>query len=140
MSVKHKNPYREGSAYHAIFANWQKKQVVTENELLALGHKKTDIGVAVRSPRLSSKRGDCRGNYSCQGHLYYAELLNRKTVMGIKEEQRYRLRWRKVALEPRKRPEKVKLEAEKVEVEAVEVEVKAKTKTKTNTKAKAKKA
>jgi hypothetical protein len=135
MSKKNKNPYRSGSAYHSIFADWQKKQIVTESGLLEAGHKKADIGVVVRSPRKSSTRGDCRGNISCQGHLYFAELPKRKVVDGVKSEQKYRLRWRKDVLEPRKRNEKASVEAVKVEVKA-----KAKAKTKTKAKAKAKKA
>jgi len=131
MSKKNKNPYRDGSAYHAIFAAWQKKQVVTEQELIDAGHKKADIGVVVRSPRESSKRGDCRGNMSCQGHLYFAELLKRSKVNGVKEPQKYRLRWRNPALEPRKRGEKVGVSAEKVEATATQ-------KTPVITKAKAK--
>lgn len=134
MSKKNKNPYRNGSSYHAIFADWQKKQVVTEQELIDAGHKKADIGVVVRSPRASSNRGDCRGNYSCQGHKYYGELLKRNTVNGVKEPQRYRLRWRNPELEPRKRGENVAIEAEKVEARTA-----AKTVTKkTTAKAKAK--
>ena len=135
MSKKNENPYRKGSAYHAIFGYWQKKQVVTEQELIDAGFKKTDINVVVKSPRESSTRGDCRGNISCQGHLYYAELLKRKVVKGVKEVQRYRLRWRKVALEPRKRRTKA-IESQKVEVaDVVNVETKTKTKMKETTKA-----
>lgn len=139
MSKKNKNPYRDGSAYNSVFAIWQKAQVVTEQELIDAGCKKADIGVVVRSPRETSTRGDCRGNRSCQGHLYYAELLKRKVVNGVKEVQKYRLRWRPVALEPRSRKDNVKVEAKKVEVKA-DVKTPTSTKTKTATKAKAKKA
>ena len=135
MSKKNKNPYREGSAYHGIFSAWQKKQIVTEQELIEAGHKKADIGVVVRSPRKSSTRGDCRGNMSCQGHLYYAELLKRKTVKGVKEPQKYRLRWRSEALPPRKRGDNKAVEAQKVEAKAT---TKASTKSKSKSKAKAK--
>jgi len=45
-------------------------------------------------------RGDCRGNYSARGHIYYAERLNQKA----NEEKRYRLRYRPNPLKPRVRP------------------------------------
>ena len=137
MSKKNKNPYRDGSAYNSVFAIWQKAQVVTEQGLIEAGCKKADIGVVVRSPRETSSRGDCRGNRSCQGHLYYAELLKRKVSGGVKEVQRYRLRWRPVALEARSRKDDVKVEAQK---DAVEDAVEVTTKKATSTKAKAKKA
>ena len=134
MSKKNESPYRNGSAYNAIFIFWQKKQIVTEQELIEAGHKKADIGVVVRSPRESSKRGDCRGNISCQGHLYFAELLKRGKVDGVKAPQKYRLRWRATALEPRKRPVDISIKAEKVETKAV---AKVASKSKSKTKAKA---
>jgi hypothetical protein len=137
MSKKNKNPYRDGSAYNGVFSAWQSKQVITEQELIDAGHKPADIGVVVRSPRKTSSRGDCRGNISCQGHLYFADLLKRKKVDGVKEPQRYRLRWRPVALEPRKRGESVSIKAEKVEAKA-SATVKASAKTATKAKAQAK--
>ena len=131
MSKKNKNPYRAGSAYHAIFAVWQKKQIVTEHELIELGHKKADISVVVRSPRESSARGDCRGNYSCKGEFYFADLLKRQKVDGVKQPQKYRLRWRPVPLDARKRGEKLGVEARKVEAtENVEQKTPAKSKAK----------
>jgi hypothetical protein len=131
MSKRKENPYRKGSAYHALFAYWQKKQSVTEQELIDAGFKKADINVVVKSPRESSTRGDCRGNMSAQGHLYYAELPKRKVVKGVKQPQKYRLRWREVALEPRKRGTKSIAEPKKVEVKAeVKADVKAKAKAK----------
>jgi len=113
-SIKHPNPYREGCAYNSIFAYWKKNQVVTEQELVEAGFKLSDVRV-VLSPRESSTRGDCRGNASSQGHLYYADQLNRKKVDGVKEAQRERLRWRPEPMEPRKRGEKLGVKGQKVE-------------------------
>ena len=123
---KNKNPYRDGSAYNAIFAYWKRKQVVTEQELVEQGFKLNDVRV-VLSPRESSTRGDCRGNASSQGHLYYAEQLKRRKVDGVKENQRERLRWRSEVLDPRKRGEKIGVEGQKVEASTAEVEVNAET-------------
>jgi hypothetical protein len=106
MSTKNENPYREGSQYHKLFGAWKKKQIMTRNELLNIAQ--TDFGLSreaaaatvtvLFSPRLSSKRGDCRGNMSSQGHLYFAERFAKKDG-----EYRFRLRWRKESLEPFKR-------------------------------------
>ena len=52
-----------------------------------------------------SGRGDCRGNFSAMGCLYFMQLLNRKTDKdGNKEEQKYRWGWRKEALAKHVRP------------------------------------
>jgi len=93
--------------------------VVTEQGLVEAGFKLNDVRV-VLSPRESSSRGDCRGNGSSQGHLYYAEQLKRNKVDGVKEDQRERLRWRPEPLEPRKRGDKLSVEAHKVESTVVE--------------------
>lgn len=110
---KNNNPYVRGN-YHLAFAYMQKKQVITRDELMKFFMTlKTHKGVAVDEkaaaastsvllgPReKDSKHGDCRGNFSAQGHIYFMEVL--KKVKG--ESKRFRLRYRKVALEPRKRP------------------------------------
>ena len=62
--------------------------------------EENDIGTAhdvqtVISPTRISKRGDCRGNYSAQGHKYYVQ----RTAGG-----KLRICWRTKALEPRTRP------------------------------------
>jgi len=117
MSTKHENPYRAG-LYHDIFAFLKQKQVVTRQELLdytmeKLGKSADAANAAVTvilSPRKASKRGDCRGNISAQGHLYYMEKLPRQVKAGVKDPQKFRLRWREVAMEPRTRevPSEVK--------------------------------
>ena len=98
MASKNKNPYRSGSAYSKIFdAIRSAKGVITRNSLLEQGFTVSDVTV-VLSPRDeggSTRGGDCRGNGSSAGHLYYMEKLNK--VKG--ESQRFRLRWRKVPLE-----------------------------------------
>lgn len=126
MSNKHKNPYRGN--YGRIFGYWKTKQVVTEREMnefavkeLGMEEKAAKASVTViMSPRKSNEecRGDCRGNMSAKGHLYYGDIL--KHEKG--EEKRFRLRYRETPLEPRKRVKKVVIESEKVEkVEEVEV-------------------
>ena len=106
MASKNTNPYREGTLYHTIFAALKKAQVATRSKLSEVaqkagkGDKAADAAVTVvLSPRAESKRGDCRGNMSAQGHLYFVQPLAKKG----NDERKYRLRWRKPALEPRKR-------------------------------------
>ena len=64
-------------------------------------------------PVVTSSKGDCRGNMSAQGHVYFMEKLARKEG----EEQRFRLRYYKTELAPHKR--------ERVEVKPVVKAVKA---------------
>lgn len=98
MSKKHVNPYRDGTAYNKIFGYIQKKQVVTRQELLAQKFLVSDVTV-ILSPRKTSKRGDCRGNFSAQGHLYFFECL----AHAQGEYKKFRLRWRETALPRRDR-------------------------------------
>lgn len=111
MSAKHENPYREGQ-YHETFGFIMKKQYVTREDVLKFTVEKfgkakpADVTVLL-SPRKSSTRGDCRGNISAQGHLYFMEKLPRQVKAGVKEPQKFRLRWREQALEPRTRQEKI---------------------------------
>jgi len=120
MATKNKNPYRDGSNYNGIFeAIRQAKGIVTRNQLIEAGHSVSDVTV-VLSPRAEgASRGDCRGNLSSQGHLYFMDKL--KKVKG--EDQRFRLRWRKEVMDKAKRlPKTVK--APEVEIDSqVEVEV-----------------
>ena len=114
------NPYREGD-YRKTFGYWKQKQVVARAELMkhcmeVLGKTLSEakaIVTVILSPRFDSKRGDCRGNISAQGHLYYAEKVNRQTRAGVKEPQKFRLRWRITVLEPRRRIEKLEVVGEK---------------------------
>ena len=117
----HENPYRKG-LYHEIFTYWQKKQVVTRQELIdftmTLGKSIAEANAAVTvilSPRRASKRGDIRGNISANGHLYFAEKLGRQVHTGIRDPQKFRLRWREIALEPRTR-QTTEVKQEKSEV------------------------
>jgi hypothetical protein len=99
MSKKNKNPYREGSSYANIFGYIQRNQVVTRQELIAQNMSVADITV-ILSPRAEgASRGDCRGNMSAQGHLYFMQKL--KKVKG--QPQKFRLRWRNPVLEVHKR-------------------------------------
>jgi hypothetical protein len=119
----HKNPYRSGN-YNKTFGFFRSKRIVTKAEVLEFTkqtfgvEKPADVTVLL-SPRKESKRGDCRGNISAQGHLYFMQKLNRATKMGVKEPQRYMLRWREVALEPRTSNEKIETVGEKVAKEVV---------------------
>lgn len=118
MSTKNKNPYKRGN-YNKLFAYFKSKQVLTRQALIEygvseLGMTETEASASatvILSPREVDGRGDCRGSFSAQGHLYFVEPLAKKKG----EPKRFRLRYRKVALEPRQRP-------------AVKSEVKAKVK------------
>ena len=134
--IEHKNPYRPG-LYNDIFAQVRKMQVFTREDLMK--HTMGELGkslnasnaavTVILSPRFTSKIGDCRGNLSAAGHEYYMEKLGRSVKAGVKEEQRFRLRWRKEVLEPRNRVQNVVVKAEKTvnEVSAPVIE-KAETK------------
>ena len=125
----HKNPYRKGSAYNATYETLRAagQKGITKAALLEK-HKPADVGV-VLSPRAESKRGDCRGNGSAQGHKYFVALPTRQTKAGVKEKQRFVLRQRAKALEPKKRNEKVAIASQKTKVTA-KVKAPAKSKTK----------
>lgn len=98
-----------------------KKGIVTRSEMIAYGQS---IGMSeseaaasttvILSPRESSERGDCRGNLSAQGHLYFAEPLARETG----EEGRFRFRTRVTALERRVRTAKPAAKAKTVKAKA----------------------
>lgn len=111
-AVKHVNPYRDGSNYRIGFAFMQKKQVFTRSEVTAVivnagltdrANQKDLEGAAnnsatvLLSPREKDGRGDCRGNLSARGEVYFVHPL--KKVKG--EEKRFRLRWRKKELAKR---------------------------------------
>ena len=127
MSEKHENPYQRGD-YRVIFAGIKKAQITTRSAVVLAGVKvgKTEQAAngtanVLLSPREKSERGDCRGNISAMGHLYYIELLPRKEVDGVKEEQKLRLRWRKTHLAKKTRNEQVSsVASEKIEKTATE--------------------
>jgi len=125
--MKHQNPYNKTSNYFALFGKLRKLQVMTRQALVDFA---TSMGMSaaasqasvtvVLSPRKESKRGDCRGNMSAQGHLYCLEPLARvKGKDGKNEPRKFRLRWRTKALEPRKRlPKLATVKAQKTAVKA----------------------
>jgi hypothetical protein len=123
MSKKNNNPYNAKSNYGKLFAVWKKAQVMTRSGLmeaakkLGMGDKAAAATVTVLiSPRKSDDecRGDCRGNFSAKGHLYYADVLKRKAG----EEKRFRLRYRATAMEPRNRQVKEETKAVKAKVKS----------------------
>jgi hypothetical protein len=117
----HTNPYREGGNYHRLFnfMHVTNKRVVTRLQMIAyaltllddkgkpLTEKSANASVTVvMSPRKESKRGDCRGNLSAQGHAYFMEKLSLgkcpegTTKRDHNKTLRYRLCWREPMLEP----------------------------------------
>ena len=113
MSKKHENPYKENGKgkgiYHRVFEKWRKTGIagITRKALIASevaegrteSQASADVTV-VLGPTKESTRGDCRGNLSAQGHLYFAR---RVPIKGQKREMRYILQWRSEPLEPQKR-------------------------------------
>jgi len=131
MASKNKNPYEnkgnKTNGYRAIFAAIRaSKGIVTRQGLIDQGFSVHDVTV-VLSPRAegsSTRGGDCRGNMSAQGHVYYMDKL--KKVKG--EPQRFRLRFRKVELPKRVRAPKVDKSAQKEKAKATPKKRKAKAK------------
>lgn len=116
----HKNWYRQGYS-HELFDYILSKQVVTKAECREWLVKEFGVGdkaaaatvTTVLSPRKFSRRGDCRGNRSSCGEYYYMEKLGRKVSFGVKEPQRFCLRWRERPMEARGKDTKVELGQEK---------------------------
>jgi hypothetical protein len=128
--VKHENPYRDGGDYAELFDYMQKRQTYTVKELIEFCINKLHLSearakynvYAMNSPREESNNGsDPRGNAAIKGHLHYSQKLERKFVGGMKQPQYFRLRWREVPLEQKKRevivvqePERIVAKHEKV--------------------------
>lgn len=118
-----KNPYTQGSNYHAIFAHVQEnKGIVTKPQMLAFamtlkdkeGNALTETAASasvavIMGPRKESKRGDCRGHSSAEGHLYYFQPCKvEKAPEGVskrdnRKNRKYRLFWRNPVLEAKYR-------------------------------------
>lgn len=105
--MSNKSPYKRGN-YAKLFAFWQsdKKGIATRQEIVAygksIGMKETEAEASttvILSPRQADGRGDCRGNLSAQGHVYFAEPL----AKAKGEDRRFRLRWRNPVLAKRTR-------------------------------------
>jgi len=110
--IKKENPYREGGDYHDLFAYMQRSQSFTIKGLIDFCTNKLHLSqscakynvYAMNSPREKSHKGsDPRGNAAIKGHLHYSEKCEREFVAGVRQPQYYRLRWRKIPLEPKKR-------------------------------------
>lgn len=79
------NPYRDGSTYNKLFGVIQRSPA-TRQKLVDFARKtirlrksaaKAAVDV-VLSPRKKSTRGDCRGNLSAAGHLYFVDKSETK--------------------------------------------------------------
>ena len=105
MASKNKNPYSKGSKYAGIFdaIRVTGQKGVTRLALVGAGFDVSSVTVVLssRAEGSSTRGGDCRGNMSSQGHLYFVEK-RKKTG----EEARFILRWRKTPLDKRVRPPK----------------------------------
>lgn len=118
--IKRDNPYRQGDS-RELFDYIQKRQIVSKEECrqwlvneLGKSYKAAcATTTTVLSPRKSSKRGDCRGNMSAEGHIYYMEKLGRTVKYGVREPQKFRLRWREVELARRCRRPSLQVKQEK---------------------------
>ena len=116
--VEHKNVFRKSAELHEIFKFWMTKRIVTLKEMIAFGisiGKSADRAYwdarTILSPRLKAREGcDNRGSVNTYGHLYYAEKLGRKVILGVKTPQSFRLRWRNVPLKSRREEVKIKIE------------------------------
>lgn len=124
----HENPYREGDS-RVIFDYMIAKQSFTRKELVdyvmkQLGKDEVAAKAQVQtliSPRKSSNRGDCRGQVSAQGHLYFIEKIRRLIRYGIREPQRLRLRWREEPLERKCRKGQISIQVRQEKTVAKEV-------------------
>jgi hypothetical protein len=94
------NPYRDESKYALGFeamrgfrTKSKKAAPFTKDELVAacaeVGLKKDGV-VVLMSPTKKSERGDCRGNRSAAGHVYYVERLAKKEG----EPRQFKFAWR----------------------------------------------
>jgi hypothetical protein len=68
---------------------------------LSAGAVNATIAV-ILSPRQEDGRGDCRGNYSAKGHVYY---VTKMAITKAQPDTRYRLEYRKEVLPQRTRAE-----------------------------------
>ena len=129
MKNTNKNPYRKGSKYFEIFDAIRKGKIVTKQGLIEMGFTPSDVTV-VLSPRAegsSTRGGNCRGNMSANGHIYFMDKLKQKKG----EQMRFRLRWRKIVLDKLVRPPKKEMASKKTVAKKTKKATKAKAKAKT---------
>ncbi len=121
--MKRGSPYRKFGDYYELFSYMQKNQTFTRKGLLEFCMNKLHLSPKqalynvniLNSPREKSHKGsDPRGSVCAKGHLYFCEILERKWVAGIRQPQYFRLRWRKVPLEPKRRENNYVAESEKI--------------------------
>ena len=123
MSEIRTNPHRSESKIGKMFDYMQTKGTFNIEDLRQhgkeLGFAETEISAilnALMSPRLTSERGDCRGNIAIAGHLYFLAKQPKKEVDGVKQKHcSFEFNWREVALEPRRQSRKGAKASDKVE-------------------------
>ena len=140
--TQHQNPYREGSRYHFIFDQLRKRgsgatavprstlvQLTMDEFGISESASNSAVGVVLSPRKEGESRGDCRGNMSAQGHIYF--VMPKVDKEDPRKVKGYSLRWRETPLELLKRVQhevaqktsKNERQSEKVEaVEAVGTE------------------
>lgn len=135
--MRNKNDIQARGNYGLATEFMKEKQVYTKQDLINFYINELGMdysaglysAIILLSPRKRSTRGDCRGSSSNPwGHIAYNEKIKRKQVFNKTtqrielEKQKYRFRYRDVALEPRMYPYQVK----KIEQERTAVKKSAK--------------
>jgi len=122
--IDKKAPYNAKSNYGKLFTVWKKAQVMTRSQLISAAKKlgmtasaasaTVTVLISPRKDADSCRGADCLGNISARGEYYFADKLNRKKG----EDQKFRLRYRKVILAPKTRKVKEELKAVKTKAKA----------------------
>ena len=113
----YQNPHREGTLYakgFEILRQYRKKSFTKSfmiEEFAKIGLTLAGFGVMF-SPTKNSERGDCRGNRSSAGHVYYIDHL--KKVEGA--ESKFKFVWRPEIMTKLRDDLKANTETEAVEV------------------------
>ena len=107
--AKNKNPYHSSSSYSETFEDLRTagNTGVTRAELIT-NHPVADVTVVLSPRKEGAGRGDCRGNMSAAGHVYFVDKRKKEG-----ESARFVLRWRKKVLDRHVRPVKVNKTSQK---------------------------
>jgi len=108
------NPYRSKSIYRAILSALRSggKSGLTMESMLKR-FPVAAIGVVISPKSVEACKGDCRGNFSAQGHIYYVE---RK--VDAKGTKRYIPHMRETEMPKSKRTPQVKVDSKKISTKA----------------------